>query len=104
MRVKAIYETDLLEFSSLIDASCPSVVMDIDEPREPAATHRSVKAFDKAVQGDLGDLRLRRFEVEFTGTFRWDVSTGPRSRHNGLETPRGSLELSRVWTFARWPT
>jgi hypothetical protein len=102
VRVKGIFETDESEFSGLHDARCPGVVMGLYFPRAPAKRHRSVNSFDSAVDGDVSDLRLRRFEVEFTGTFHWDLSPGPRELHNGLETPRGSLEMRRVWTFARW--
>jgi hypothetical protein len=104
VRVLAVYETDLLEFSGLSDANCPGVVMDLDEPRAPLKRHRSIEAFDRAVTGEVTDVRLRRFEIEFTGTFHWDSSSGPRELQNGLEAPRGSIEVRRIWTFARWRT
>jgi hypothetical protein len=105
VRVKAIYMTDQLEFSGLTDPTCPGLVMDLSfDTASLRKKQRSVKAFDLAIQGDASDLRLRKFEVEFTGTFRWDFDTKARETHNGLETPRGNFDLKRIWTFARWPT
>jgi hypothetical protein len=104
VRVKAVFETDLLEMSGLSDARCPGVHMALEDPPASVKKHRSLEAFDKAVYGDVRDLRLRRFEIEFTGTFRWDATPGPREVANGLEKPRGSLKMRRIWTYARWRT
>lgn len=102
VRVKAIYLTDQFEFSSLTDNRCPSVVMSLYDSVEPPKKHRSVIAFDRAIGKEKILGKMQRFEVEFSGTFRWDDTAGPRETHSGLEEPRGRLDLRRVWTYSRW--
>ena len=102
VRVKAVFETDQLEFSGLSDSRCPGVHMSLEFAVDSAHRHRSITNFERAVFGDIGDLRLRRLEVEFSGTFHWDAMPGERPQHNGLDEPRGAISMTRVWTYARW--
>lgn len=104
IRVKALYESDLLEHSGLFDPSCPGVEMPLYYESGPTA-HRSIRNFQRALDGDLMDLRLRRFELEFQARFEWNsaVRSHSRGQVQGVpEPPRGSLQMFRVWTFARW--
>jgi hypothetical protein len=92
VRVRAIYVTDLVEHSALIDDQCRGTSFPLYEP-ENGSRHRSIGNFDRAVLGDVQDLKLRMFEIEFSARFhRNDASSG------------GRLEMTRVWTYARWPT
>jgi len=102
VRVKAIYITDRFEFSGLTDDRCPTVMMSLYDSVEPPRKHRSVVAFDRAIAREKTLGKMQRFEVEFSGTFRWDDSPGPRETYSGIEIPRGRLDLRRVWTYARW--
>ena len=68
IRVKALYESDRLEHGGLSDASCPGVEIGLGWVSGPAA-HRSIANFERALDGDLMALRLRRFEIEFQAVF-----------------------------------
>jgi hypothetical protein len=102
VRVKAIYATDRFEFSGLTDDRCPAVVISLYDAVDPPKKHRSVIAFDRAVAEEkmLGKMQL--FEIEFSGTFRWDDSPGPRESFSGIKAPRGRIDLRRVWTYSKW--
>jgi hypothetical protein len=89
VRFTAIYLTDLLERTVLLDKHCPKVHLtpyDSIEPPDP-----SVKKFDDAVRGRIGDLELRQFVVDVSGRFTW----------HGHDESTGSLEIQKVWRFKR---
>lgn len=94
VRVRALFVSDNLEHSGLIDHGCPGVWMALYSP-EKKPWHRSVRNFYTAVDGDLLDTRLRTFDVEITGAFSPPTAPG---------TVDSQLHLLRVWTFAKWRT
>ena len=103
VRVRSVYLSDLHHGGVLIDKSCPGVVMRLDWPSEEPR-HRSITNFERALYGDVADLSLRQFEIEFVGSVTWDTSPGERRDARGLEKPRGLVRMQRVWTYAKWPT
>lgn len=89
VRFTAIYLTDLLERTVLLDKRCPKVHLTPYDPIE--SPDRSVKRFDQAVRGRVDDLELRQFVVNLSGRFTW----------HGHDEPYGSLEIQKVWNFKR---
>lgn len=89
VRFTAIYLTDLLERTVLLDKRCPKVhLTPYDSIKGPDP---SVKRFDKAVRGRIDDPELRQFVVDVSGRFTW----------HGHDEPYGSLEIQKVWNFKR---
>lgn len=89
VRFTAIYLTDLLERTVLLDKRCPKVHLtpyDSIERPDP-----SVKRFDDAVRGRIDDLELRQFVVDVSGRFTL----------HGHDEPIGSLEIQKVWSYKR---
>lgn len=89
VRFTAIYLTDLMERTVLLDKRCPKVrLIPYDSIEHPDP---SVKRFDDAVRGRIDDLKLRQFVVDVSGRFTW----------HGHDEPYGSLEIQKVWSFKR---
>lgn len=89
VRFTAIYMSDLRERTVLLDRRCPRVHLGPYETTE--APDPSIKRFDDALRGRLGDLELRQFAVDVSGRFTW----------HGHNEPYGSLEIQKVSSYRR---
>ena len=101
VHVKAVYETDRSHFAALVDGRCRRVHVDlwypIAQPRD-----RSFEEFASAIEGELTDSRLRRFDVEIVGRFSWDGRPEPMPRSaNGLRESRGRVDAAAIVSFRR---
>jgi hypothetical protein len=80
----------MLEHSGLKDRRCPAALLapfeSDDKEQDP-----SMGKFDKAVTGNVSDLRMREFSIDVSGTFVWRVN----------ELPHGALMMKKIWRFRK---
>lgn len=63
--IRGVYHTDRMEISFVGDSVCRGVIISPYFSRSPEPP--SVRAFNLAVTGDIGDLSARQFRVELRG-------------------------------------
>ncbi|QAY75218.1 hypothetical protein [Sphingosinicella sp. BN140058] len=92
VRVSAVYSTDMLEHSSLIDPSCPREVADLDwvttdarGPKDPETAR-----FDREIFS-LYDSHSESFHMDVSGTFTWRVG----------RRPKGQVFIEKTWSYHR---
>lgn len=88
VHLRAIYITDLRHGTILKDRQCKSVSLSVLDAEEPVDA--SLKKFDEAVEGEIGDLDLRIFLIDASGVF---VQPSPGTR--------GAFQVEKIWDFRR---
>lgn len=64
--------------------------------------HRSIANLDRAIGKSLNEDAVALFDVEVVGKFSWDATGTIAPDAIGSRPSRGTLDVSRVWMFARW--
>lgn len=99
VRVKAIYITDMLEHSALLDPSCRSAHISLyDGPKGPyqGSINKFNNALAKARLAGSPDI----FRVEFSAVFRVKPEPTELPFSKGEQ---GRLHLTRVWHYSWLP-
>jgi len=99
VRVKAIFITDMLEHSALLDPSCRSAHINLyDGPKGPYQS--SINKFNNALATVHLAGRPDIFRVEFSAVFR--VKPKPTELPFAKDE-KGRLHLTRVWHYSWLP-
>ena len=93
VRLQAVYITDQFEGSYIKDSQCRSVGLAPYDAAEPELDIKSMKRFDRVVQGKRSDHTLRIFWFDISGKYVW--------RPN--EKIHGAIYIEKVWSFKRLP-
>jgi hypothetical protein len=89
-RVTAVYVTDLRHGSILKDRQCKDITLAVLDA-ENVSRDSGLKAFDQALMDNPGDLDIRIFLIEVSGTFVRQPD----------ETKRDGFVLEKIWNFRR---
>jgi hypothetical protein len=94
IRLSATYLTDLFEHSSLWDAHCPDLSMNLDWSVMQTHPHdQSLDALDAALQSDVFPPMAMSLSIDVSGRF-----IAPANK-----TSRGRLVMEKVWSFRKIP-
>jgi hypothetical protein len=97
VRLKAVFETDALEHSSLSDPKCPGVVMDLPYPAK-RPWHKSVDDFQKRLSSALTDPKLGNYSIDISAEFRRKSVGVSEERRSGV------LVVNHVWSVQEGAT
>ncbi len=92
VRIKAVFITDVLEHSTLMDERCPSVKMDL-LPTANTPPDESVRQFEIAIHKSLWDPVPGVFAVDISAEFLWRAEA----------QPHGAVRMTKVWHLKRLP-
>lgn len=100
VRVRARYFVNPYHASSLRDDRCRGA--GINMTWNASTPHRSIANLDRAIGKSLNEDAVALFDVEVVGKFSWDATGTIAPDAIGSRPSRGTLDVSRVWMFARW--
>lgn len=100
VRVRARYFVNPYHASSLRDDRCRGA--GINMTWNASTPHRSIANLDRAIGKALSEDAVVLFDVEVVGKFSWNATGTIQPDAIGSRPSRGTLDVARVLTFARW--